>query len=767
MAFDFSKLNFINRLDARARIFVLAGVVVGIVVLIYIATRFFSDGSNTTGPSKVASAPAIQSVQGGNLTPEYQRAVMQASQQAAQQAQMSGGSAVPTLINVGMQQTPSNQCVVCTEQTPNVKNNLDDMVRKGELSPDVAASLQQLADKNISVDEYANELARLVKEGKLTPEQARLLLEQYKKQHGNKLLDDSARLMDEKIKNGQLSLDAANQLLMAQKSGASASEYAAQLQEMVKQGKISPELAQQLLNQYAQQRKNEIIQKSIAVLEQMARNGELIPEVLKNLTDLENRMVPIDFFTAELKKMTDAGKITPGVAAKVLEEFKQQKADIGGSDTVNQLLQKAEAAAYQEISDLLKAGKMTQDVANNLVSMIQRNVSFDEFAATINQFVKQGKMTPEIAKLKMADYQEVKGLRDMMQRLTALQGNNASSDDYANELKRDVQAGILTPEQAAQLMQEYLASTARAANLPVGTASTKQFAALQRAAAESDIAQQGPVPASEFADAQQQAVQESAQDRATRIAAMMTAMSGQAQQLVAAWQTTPMQHKEGTPPAPKGGAGAGTTTTTTTSTGGGTAVASALAKGPVLIKGGTILFAVLDTAVNSDYPDSPVLATVVEGPFKGAKLMGKLITTKSVSGQLDRVMLTFTVMNRDEWPASKAVTAYAIDPDTAKTVLASNVDYHYMQRFGAIMATSFMQGYGEALLSSGGTTTTGIFGTSSVNPALSPNQKIFSALGQMGKTVGDATKNYVNIPPTVKVDSGVGLGILFMNDLTS
>ena len=145
--------------------------------------------------------------------------------------------------------------------------------------------------------------------------------------------------------------------------------------------------------------------------------------------------------------------------------------------------------------------------------------------------------------------------------------------------------------------------------------------------------------------------------------------------------------------------------------------------------------------------------------------MGKLAVTKGVSGQLDRVSLNFTLMNRDDWMKSKSVTAFAIDPDTARTVLASSVDYHYLQRFGAIMATSFLQGYASAITNAG-TSTTGIFGTSTTHPELSPSQKISTALGQVGQTLGAATQNYVNIPPTVKVDSGVGLGILFMGDVT-
>ena len=98
--------------------------------------------------------------------------------------------------------------------------------------------------------------------------------------------------------------------------------------------------------------------------------------------------------------------------------------------------------------------------------------------------------------------------------------------------------------------------------------------------------------------------------------------------------------------------------------------------------------------------------------------------------------------------------------------MASQVDYHYTQRFGAMMATSFLQGYASAVTTSGGTTSQTLIGTTTTNPALNPSQKLMVGLGQMGQTLGTVTQGYANLPPTVKVDSGVGLGILFMSDVT-
>lgn len=766
MAIDFSKLNFFSRLNARSRVAVLVGGVIGLVLLIYFGTRFFSGGDRTTGPSRVATVPSgVQSVQGGQLTPEYYRALMQANTQAAQQAQISGTSAINTLVNVGQ---GAQSCIICSDQNLNVKNLLDDWLRQGQISPDVANALNQLAAKNVPVSEYAAELDRLVREGKLTPEQARALLEQYKKQHGNALLNESAKTMDAMIKSGQLPLDVANHLLELQKKGVSPSEYAAELQRLVREGKLSPEAARQLLAQYTQQRAKEIIMRSIATLQQWSAQGQITPDVLQSLVKLEQAMVPLDNMSTTLQDFVNKGQLTPAVAKKILDEYKEQKSEIGSTSTIQELIRQAEAAAFAEISDLLKTGKISPETAAALTDMIQKNVPLDAFKAAVMQMVQTKQLTPEIAQLKIGDYTRVKTLRDEAERLANLQANNVSPGDYANELKKAVAAGLLTPDQAAQLMQEYqgmLATPEAVTPLATG-AGSEQFAALQQRVQGAPTDLPAGMTAEDFAASQAQATVETDQDRQNRIQSLVSAMSGQAQQLVAAWQPPVMQGRVGTPDT-------STTVTKTTTSGSDTATVNKstsggdVATGASLIKAGSILFAVLDTAVNSDYPDSPVMATIVQGPLKGAKLLGKLVTTKSIaSGQMDRISLNFTIMNFDSWPKSRTVTAYAIDPDTARTVLASSVNYHYLQRFGAIMATSFLQGYASAITNSAATTTTGIFGTSTQTPELSPGNRIAVGLGQMGQTLGAVTQNYVNIPPTVRVDSGVGLGILFMADVT-
>lgn len=752
--------KFFSRLDARARIFFLFAGAVAAIFLVYLGVRFFWGEGSTAGPSSVAGVPAgVQSVPGGQVTPEYARALQQANIQAAQQAKMTGTSAVPTIFRVESPQaaTSGAACVICDDESANVKYKLGDWVRQGKISPDIADTLQQLAGKNVSVDEYARQLSQLVKDGKVTPEQARELLEEYKKQRANTLLKESAQVMDKMISAGQLPLDVANQLLTAQKNKVSPAEYSAMLQDFVKQGKISPSVAQQLLAQYTQQRTKEAADEGLATLARMVQTGEMTSEVAKILGDLQSQNVPLDTYEKTLQKLVSEGKLTPATAAKLLEQYRSQKTVIGPIGSISQKLQQAEASAYGELSDLLKQRKISSEIAETLTDLIQKDVSFDTFQSTVNQFVQQNKLSADIAKLKLADYRLVKGLRDLTNKLGVLQANNSSPGVYANELKRAVQDGLITPEEAAQLMKEYQAISAPSPTVAGGTGNLQQL--LQ---AETSY-KAAPVP-TDFAVVQTQAQQQSTQENLANIEQIRSEMTNQAQQLITSWQPPSMMHKAAMP-----------TTKTASVLGdgkkseekGGLFSGAGGASLSVMIKAGTVYFAVLDTGVNSDYPDSPIMATIVDGKYKGAKLLGKIVLTKGPVGQMDRVTLNFTSMNIEDWPASKTVSAYGIDPDTARTVMASNVDYHYAQRFGALMATSFLQGYASAVTTSGGSTSQTLIGTTTTNPALNPSQKIMVGLGQVGQALGTAVQNYANLPPTVKVDSGVGLGILFMSDVSA
>jgi polyhydroxyalkanoate synthesis regulator phasin len=727
MAIKLPGFKFLSAGDAKSRVFLLFVVVIGVIVAIFFAVQFFGGGGNTTGASRVAAPPSLANIPGAKeTTPEYNRALLQANAQIAQQAQMTGTSAIPTLMNQQSSFPQQNCTVLCpSPDNVDVANDINELVKGGKLPQKDANLLLAMAKNNVPVDEYAAELDRLVKEGKLTPEQARKLLEQYKKQHQNALTNELAKPMDALIKAGQLPLDTANSLLALQKSGVTSADYADELNRLVKEGKISQPVAAQLLGQYTQQQAREATKQGLFELKKLAKSGAITPDVANQLSDMISKNVPVDEYAAALQRLVAQGKITPAEAARLLAEYKARRQGGGATSALDALIQQQEIECQ---NDLKKAGASASK-------------------------------TPPPSCQKLND------LKAQAQRLAALRANNATPAAYADELKRAVQAGLITPDNAAALMQDYQASLTPLTNAPeiqTNLPTTADFAKLQQTVQSQPLTQTVAPQATteQFAAAAAQVDQQALQERAQRIQQLQAAMSSQAQSLIAAWQTPKMAHVAGTPPSTsegkllpgeKGAQGGSITQSTTTTT---------ITERP-LIKSGTIMFAVLDTAVDSDYPDTPVMATIVQGPMKGARLLGKLALAQ---GQ-DRVSLSFNLMDMDVWPKTKTVSAFAIDPDTARTVMASNVNHHYMMRYGSLFASSFMTGFASGIQNAG-TSTTGIFGTSSTHPQLSFGSNMAVALGQVGTAFTDVVKGYVNTPATVRINSGVGLGILFMSDVT-
>jgi intracellular multiplication protein IcmE len=115
------------------------------------------------------------------------------------------------------------------------------------------------------------------------------------------------------------------------------------------------------------------------------------------------------------------------------------------------------------------------------------------------------------------------------------------------------------------------------------------------------------------------------------------------------------------------------------------------------------------------------------------------------------------------------MTAYAIDPETAHTALSSHTNRHILLRYGTLFASSFMTGFGNAFQSAGTTVTVGTDSSYTVeqNTANSALENAVIALADVGKAWGQAAQQNINMPPTVYVYSGTGIGILFTSDLMS
>jgi intracellular multiplication protein IcmE len=186
-----------------------------------------------------------------------------------------------------------------------------------------------------------------------------------------------------------------------------------------------------------------------------------------------------------------------------------------------------------------------------------------------------------------------------------------------------------------------------------------------------------------------------------------------------------------------------------------------------IIKAGKIMFAVLKTSVNSDYP-GPVLARIVSGPYKGTRLIGNLTTFSGGGvGPAQKVMLTFSRMQLKHYSSSISINAVAIDPDTARTALSSYTNNHYLLRYGSLFASAFAEGFGQAYLQSGKVVQSDGLSRRVDHPDLNTSGKLYVALGNVGNKFGNQLNQVFNRQPTVHVYSGTSLGILFTQDVAS
>lgn len=275
--------------------------------------------------------------------------------------------------------------------------------------------------------------------------------------------------------------------------------------------------------------------------------------------------------------------------------------------------------------------------------------------------------------------------------------------------------------------------------------------------------QQAQAAAAQRLSAQQEAQQLAAfsQQRQGKVQELITAMESEKKTAIDVWSQIPAQaFQQGEWASKKAAAQAAANNKKTKDKS-----ATGYEDGKVILKAGSILFAVLDTAVNSDQA-GPVMATVVAGSLKGSKLLGSM-TPDTTS---ETIALTFSAINMPNEANSMGISAVAIDPDTARTALASDVDHHYLYRWGSLLASSFVQGYASAVASTNSTSTTsqGAAGTVTTTSTQAPDakQQLFAGISAVGTKWSQVVGQNFDRPITIIIDQGTGIGVLITSDLT-
>lgn len=175
------------------------------------------------------------------------------------------------------------------------------------------------------------------------------------------------------------------------------------------------------------------------------------------------------------------------------------------------------------------------------------------------------------------------------------------------------------------------------------------------------------------------------------------------------------------------------------------------------LRPGDLLYAVLDTGVNSDVP-SAVMATVATGKYRNARLLGSFKRFE------ERLVLAF---NRAILPDGNSlkIDAYAIDPDTTEASVASAVDTHFFSRWGGLVAAAFLEGLGEAKRYSGAQSIIGDNGGTDqmIWKNYSVQDQAWIAAGKVGSKASRIFERNFDRPPTVYMHSGAPIGILILD----
>lgn len=183
---------------------------------------------------------------------------------------------------------------------------------------------------------------------------------------------------------------------------------------------------------------------------------------------------------------------------------------------------------------------------------------------------------------------------------------------------------------------------------------------------------------------------------------------------------------------------------------------------------GTILPAHFLSLTDSRIPGM-VLAVIDDGPYKGARALGKF----SVASQANKLMFQFTklVVPYDDDSGVKrakviSINAVAVDPDTLSEGMATYVNTHMLGRVASALATSFMQGLGQAVQQSGSTATyTASGGTIVSQGEKNLTQEMFQAGGQSASQIGSLLNQmFGSMEKTIREDQYVSFGMLFVGN---
>jgi type IV secretory pathway VirB10-like protein len=175
------------------------------------------------------------------------------------------------------------------------------------------------------------------------------------------------------------------------------------------------------------------------------------------------------------------------------------------------------------------------------------------------------------------------------------------------------------------------------------------------------------------------------------------------------------------------------------------------------VPAGTILYATLETGINSDVAGVPVMAQIRRGALKGARVIGNFKRSD------DYVVLQFSSGTSPQGLPMQ-MNGVAVDVGTRMAGVADDVNKHYFQRYGALLGAAFLQGYGEIMresLRQVNYVQTAEGESTPVETTDDDNVKVIKgSLSTVGAELANQLRKSADRPPTVTMYPGSEIGIL-------
>lgn len=179
---------------------------------------------------------------------------------------------------------------------------------------------------------------------------------------------------------------------------------------------------------------------------------------------------------------------------------------------------------------------------------------------------------------------------------------------------------------------------------------------------------------------------------------------------------------------------------------------------------GTMLYGQIMANMNSDYPGL-VRVKILGGPLDQSMLFGEYTVPfiEDPYRPRDKIKMTISqlIYNRNTIP----VSAVALDTKSMTDYLSGEVDYHYVTRWGGLIAANILKGIGKAVATGGTTASNDGSGLVYQQPITATTDQLKVAAGEVGSELSTIARQQFDRPPTITKDQGEMIAIFFMQEL--